>query len=109
MIERAASNEPDVCSAVLTEDRHLASRAAVDTLPASLIAGDVDRLRLFCEQLYTARLDQQIDDECASGLALTVEAVTAVDEEWVGVEAVAHSPAGASTVPWLVHQMTVPR
>jgi len=41
----------------------------------------VDRLRCDCEDLDTLGLHQEMDGEGAAGLTLTVQAMTAIDEE----------------------------
>jgi hypothetical protein len=55
---------------------------AEDALRTPVVTRDVNRLRWHGEDLDTLGLDQQIDDERAAGLPLTVQAMTAVNEEW---------------------------
>src|SRR5205809_2235807 len=50
------------------------------------------------EQFYPVGLDQQVDDERASGLPLAVQAVTTVREERIGCQPVANRSAGAATL-----------
>jgi hypothetical protein len=97
-IERAAANEQHLGASVLTENRHLAGRTSEDPLSAAVVARYVDRLRHSREQLHTVGLDQQVDDESASGLPLAVAAVTAMREERIGRKPVANRSAGAATL-----------
>ena len=87
LVERAAADEPHLGASVLAEDRHLAGRTAEDPLLAAVVARHVDRLRVAGEQLHAVGLDQQVDDEGASGLPLAVQAMTAVREERIGRQA----------------------
>jgi hypothetical protein len=75
----------------------LAVGAAVDPLHAAVVARHVDRLRVAGEHLDAIGLDQQVDHECAAGLALAVPAVTAVREERLVGEAIADRTAGTAT------------
>jgi hypothetical protein len=93
IVERSAADEAHAGSRVAAEDRDLARRAAEDPLLRLGAARDVDRRRVTREQLYAISLDQQVDDEGATGLPLAVEAVAAVDEERIGREAI---PNGAT-------------
>jgi hypothetical protein len=86
--------------AVLAEDRHLATWTTEDPLQAAVVARHVDRLRGARDQLYTVGLDQQVDDESASGLPLAVQAMTAMREERIGRKPVANRSAGATTLTW---------
>src|SRR5205807_76127 len=72
-----------------------------------VVARRVDRLRRVREQLHTVGLDQQVDDECASGLSLAVQAVTAMREERIGRKPVANRSAGAATLTWDAHELLV--
>jgi hypothetical protein len=98
LVERAAANVAKLGTRVLAVDRHLARRAAEDPLRAAVVARHGDRLRLAREQFHTVGLDQQVDDESASGLPLAVQAVTAIREERIGQEPVANRSAGAATL-----------
>src|SRR5215208_6687748 len=97
LIERTAANEPHLGASVLAEDCHLTGRASVDPLFAAVVASHVDRLRDAREQLHALGFDQQVDDEGASGLALTVQAMTAMREERIRRKPVANRSAGATT------------
>ena len=88
---------------VLAEHRDLARRATPDRLLRAVVARHGDRLRLAREELHAVGLDQHVDDERASGLPLTVQAMTAVNEEWVGRKAVANLSAGAAALTWDAH------
>ena len=90
LIESTAANEPDFRTAVLAEDRHLAGRTSENQLLAAVVARHLHGLRRGPEQLHTVALDQQVDDERASGLSLAVQAVTAMREERIGRESVAN-------------------
>jgi hypothetical protein len=103
LIEGAAANEPHLRTAVLAEDRHLAGRTSEDPLVAAVVARHVYWLRDAREQLHTVGLDQQVDDESASGLSLAVQAVTAMREERIGHKPVANRSAGAATLTWGAH------
>jgi hypothetical protein len=46
-------------------------------------------LRLTRQQLHVVRLDEEVDDERASGLTLAVEAVAAVGDQWLRGQPVA--------------------
>jgi hypothetical protein len=89
----------------VAEDRDLAGRATEDRLLAAVIASHVDRLRVAREELNTVGLDQQVDDERASGLPLAVQAVTAMREERVGRKPVANCSAGAPTLTLDAHDL----
>jgi hypothetical protein len=65
---------------VLAENRHLAGRTSKDPLLTAVVARRLDRLWVTCEQLDSIGLDQQVDNERAPGLPLTVQAMTAVNE-----------------------------
>src|SRR5215203_2493708 len=103
LIERTAANEPHLGASVLAEDCHLAGRASVDPLFAAVVARHVDRLRGAREQLHAVGFDQQVDDEGASGLALTVHAMTAMREERIGRKPVANRSAGTTAHTWDAH------
>jgi hypothetical protein len=105
LVERAAADEPHACVSVMAEDRHLAGWTTEDPLHAAVVARNVDRLWCACEQLYAVGLDQQVDDESASGLPLAIQAVTAVREERIGRKPVANRSAGAATLTWDVHDL----
>jgi hypothetical protein len=98
IVERTAANEPHLGAPVLAEDRDLAGRTSEDPLCAAVVARHVDRLRHLPEQLHTVGLDQQVDNEGASGLPLAIQAVTAMNEERLGRKAVANRSAGATTL-----------
>jgi hypothetical protein len=83
IIQRACAHEPHAGSTVLAEDCDLAARAAEDSLRAAIVTRHVDWLRSNREDVNALCLDQQIDDERAAGLALTVEAMAAMDEQWL--------------------------
>ena len=100
-----AANELDLGPSVLAEDGDLAGRAPVDPLRASVVAGHVHRLGVAGEQLHAVGLDQQVDDECAPGLPLTVQAMTAMREERLGREPVANRSACASTLIRIAHRV----
>src|SRR5437762_1777469 len=57
------------------------------------------------EQFYPVGLDQQVDDERASGLPLAVKAVTTVREERIGCQPVANRSAGAATLTRNAHDL----
>ena len=103
LVERAATDETHPWVAVVAEDRYLAGWTMEDPLHASVVAGHVDRLRGPGEQFYTVGLDQQVDDESASGLPLAVQAVTAVREERIGRKPVANRTASAAALTWDAH------
>jgi hypothetical protein len=98
LVERAAANEPHLGRSVVAENGDLAGRAAEDPLLAAVGAGHLDRLRVARQQLHAVGLDQQVDDEGASGLPLAVQAMTAMDEERIGRKPVANRSAGATTL-----------
>jgi hypothetical protein len=104
-VERPAANEQHLRPSVLAEDRHLAGRTAEDLLLAAIVARHLDWLRVAREQLHTVGLDQQVDNECASGLPLAVQAVTAMREERIGRKPVANRSAGATTLTWDAHDL----
>ena len=106
VVERTGSDEADLTTRVLAEDRYLAGWATPDLLLLAAAAGNGDRLRLSGEELDSVGLDQDVDDESAPGLPLTVQAVTAVDKERIGREAVAKRPAGAAALEWGVQDLT---
>src|SRR5438874_2204899 len=103
LVERAGAHEPHLGPRVLAEDRDLAGRAPVDPLRAAVVTRHVDRLRRAREQLDAVGLDQQVDDEGASGLPLAVQAVTAMREERIGCHPVTNRSAGASTFTGNAH------
>src|SRR5207244_3693681 len=103
LIERTAANEQHLLTAVVAEHRHLAGRASEDQLLAAVVARHVYGLGRAREQLHTVGLDQQVDDERASGLSLAVQAVTAVREERIGRKPVANRSAAAATLTWGAH------
>jgi hypothetical protein len=105
VVERTGANEPDLAARVLAEDRYLAGRATPDLLLLASAARHGDRLRLAGEELHSVGLDQQVDDECAPGLSLTVQAMTAMREERVGCEPVADRSARAATLKWGAHDL----
>jgi trans-2,3-dihydro-3-hydroxyanthranilate isomerase len=81
----------------------LAGRTAEDPLRAAVVARHVDRLWIAREQLHAVGLDQQVDDESASGLPLAVQAVTAMCEKRIGRKPVPNCSAGAATLTWDAH------
>src|SRR6185437_7640493 len=99
LVERAAPHESNLGTAVLAEDRHLTGRTAEDELLAAVVARRLYGFRLAPEQRDTVGLDQEVDHESASGLALAVEAVAAVDEERIGGQPVANRTTGAAAFP----------
>jgi hypothetical protein len=74
-------------------------------LLAAVVARHVNRLRDAREQLDTVSLDQQVDDEGASGLPLAVQAMTAMREERIGRKPVANRSAGATTLTGDAHDL----
>jgi hypothetical protein len=72
-------------------------------LLAPVVARHVDRLRRGGKQLDPVRLDQQVDDECAPGLPLAVQAMTAMNEQRIRCEPVANGSAGAAALTWDIH------
>ena len=98
VVERSAANESRASSRIATEDRNLAGRAAEDPLGCLGAARHVDRYRVVREQLHAIGLDQQVDDEGASGLPLAVEAVAAMDEQRIGREAVPNRATRAAAL-----------
>jgi hypothetical protein len=98
LVERASPDETNLEARVLAEDSCLAGWATPDLLLLAAAAGNGDRLRLSGEELDSIGLDQDVDDESAPGLPLTVQAVTAVDEERLGCKAVANRSAGAAAL-----------
>src|SRR6185437_4272582 len=74
----------------------LAGRAAPDLLLLAAASRDGDGDRLLPEQLDPVGLDEDVDHERATGLLLTVEAVTAMDEERLRRQAVADRAARAT-------------
>jgi hypothetical protein len=99
LIKCAATDEEHLRTPILAEERDLAIGTAEDPLPAAIIARNADRLRLSCQNLDVAGLDQQVDHERAARLPLTALAVAAVDEERLRRQAVAHAAARASAFP----------
>src|SRR5581483_8638896 len=102
-VERAGTHEVHLWAGVLTEHGDLAVRAAEDPLRRPCIPWGVDRVWSLAQQLNTVGLDQQVDDERASGLPLAVQAVTAVDEHRLGCQAVANRSARATALALRTH------
>ena len=102
-IERSCAHEPQLGSSVLAEDRHLAGWTTEDPLRAAVVAWDLDRLRIPSDQLHAACLDDQIDHKGASSLALTVQAMTAMDEERIGLKSVPNRAAGTAAFTKRAH------
>src|SRR5829696_192548 len=103
IVKRSAPYEAHFRTPVLAEDRHLTFRAPKDPLRAAVVAGRVHRLRRSREHLYAVSLDQQVDDESAAGLTLTVQAVAAMNEHRLRPEPVPDRAARASTVKLNAH------
>ena len=103
VVERPASNESHPGAGVLAEDSDLARRTTPDLLLLPAVSRHRDKLRLAGEELHSVGLDQEVDDERAAGLSLTVQAMTAMNEERIGGQAVANRSAGAATLTWLAH------
>lgn len=95
IIERPAADEAHVGMAVLAEDGHLAVAAAKDPLNAAVVAREVEGLRRACEERDALTFDDEVDHERAAGLALTVQAVAAMNEHRVRFEPVAKCSARA--------------
>jgi hypothetical protein len=106
LVERAGAHETNREARVLAEDGCLAGWAAPDLLLLAAAAGNGDRLRLSGEELDSVGLDQDVDDESAPGLPLTVQAVTAMDDERLGRKAIANRSAGAAALDWGVQDLT---
>jgi hypothetical protein len=81
VIKRASTDEPHFWPGVLAEDRDLTARATKDPLNAAVVAGNIDRLGRSGENLNTLCLNQQIDDEGAARLTLTVQTMAAMNEQ----------------------------
>jgi hypothetical protein len=96
VVERPGAHEPDLGRRVLAEDSHLASRATPDLLFLVFTARNRDHLRLAAEELDSVGLDQDVDDECAPRLPLTIQAMTAMDEERIGGKPVPNLSARAA-------------
>src|SRR5262249_17893399 len=92
--DEANGNAPPVAA----EQRDPAAGTAPDDLVLSRVAWNGDRLGLPGDQLDPIGLDQEVDDERAPGLPLTVEAMAAVDEERLRREPVAHLTARAAAL-----------
>ena len=73
-------------------------RTTEDPLRAAVVAWGFDLVRRSREQLQMVSLDQQIDDEGAAGLPLTVQAVAAMNEHRFRAEPV---PKRAARAPAL--------
>ena len=95
VVKRAPAHKPHAGAAVLAEDRDLAAWATEDPLRAAMVSRYVDRSRLAGEDLDTLGLDQEVDDERAAGLTLTVQAMAAMNEERVRREPVTNASARA--------------
>ncbi len=80
-IQRAAAHEPHLRPGIFAEDRDLAARTSVDPLHAAVVTRRIDRLRRFGDNLDALGLDEEIDNERAAGLALTVQTVAAMNEQ----------------------------
>ena len=55
---------------------------------------------LACSAAVLARGLVEAEDECAPGLALTVQAMTAVNEQRIGRKAIADLATGATALEW---------
>ena len=98
IVERARANEENLgASAVDAPDRDPARGTPVDVVRRAPVQRHRDRLGLSGENLHARRLDQHIDDEGASRVLLTVQAVAAMHEHRLRGQAVANRPARAST------------
>jgi hypothetical protein len=75
-----------------------ATRAAEDLLRRAVVARHVDGLRLAAHDLDAVGLDQDVDDERATGLPLAVEAVAAMHEKRVARQPVANRSTGATAL-----------
>ena len=64
---------------------------------------DVDRVRRSRDFLQAVGLDEQVDDEGAAGLALTVQAVAAVDDHRFRRQPVPNRAARAAALTWNAH------
>lgn len=103
IVERSGADVAHPWSGVLTEDGDLTARTAKDPLGAAVVARSVDRTRLSLEDLHPVSLDQQVDDERAAGLALAVQAVTAMDEHRLRNQPVSNASARASALAISTH------
>src|SRR5690349_20062864 len=83
--------------AVAAVEGGLAARTAEDRLRRSVVARNVDGLRLAGHDLDPVGLDKEVDDERATCLALAVQAVAAVDEERLARQPIAHRTARTAT------------
>jgi hypothetical protein len=83
VVQRASAHEPHPRSTVCAEYGDPTARTAEDPLHTAVITRHLDWLWCNCEDLDALRLDQQIDDEGAAGLALAVQAMTAMNEQWL--------------------------
>jgi hypothetical protein len=81
VVQRAAADEPQARATVFAEDGDLAARTTEDRLRATVVPRRIDGLGCSREQLDTLRLDEQIDDEGAAGLTLTVQTMATVNEQ----------------------------
>jgi hypothetical protein len=98
LVERPRADEGHDGIGVATVERDLALRTAKDLLGRAVVARHLDRLGLARRDLDAVSLDQDVDDERATCLPLTIEAVAAVDEERVARQPVADRLTRAATL-----------
>jgi hypothetical protein len=103
IVERTGANETDLARGLLAEDCYLTGRATPNLLLFAAAARDGDRLRLAREKPHPVGFDQQVGDERAPGLPLTVQTMTAMDEQRSGHNPVANGAARAAALKWSAH------
>src|SRR5215217_751661 len=103
IVERPAPDEAHLPRAVFAEERDLTLRAAEDPLDAAVVSWHADRLRRSRDFLQAVGLDEQVEDEGAAGLALTVQAVAAVNDHRFRRQPVPNRAARAAALTWHAH------
>src|SRR5436309_2913745 len=81
IVERADANKAQLgTAAVIAPQGRLADGAAMDVMRAAAVGGHGDDLEIAAPLLDAIGLDQRVDHEGASRLALAIMTVTAMDE-----------------------------
>ena len=100
IVKRSGANEPHLAPAVLAKDGDLTPRTAMDALDAAVVARDVDAARRSRQDLHASCLDEEVDNEGAARLALTIQTVAAVHEQRIASdEKAAAILAGSDRLP----------
>src|ERR1700722_19937690 len=93
-------------AAIVAPDRCAAAWAPGDIVRPSAVRGHAEQSGAAAQHVHSVGLDQRVQHERRTGLALTIAAMTAMHEQWLRSHAIANLAAGAAAFHISLHRRT---